>query len=111
LNSESLMKLCVEALEEKKASDVTILDISKISIIADYMIIASGTNKNQIQAMADNILEKIHSKGIVQNSIEGYDNASWILIDSGDIIVHIFDKENRGFYNIERLYKDAEILA
>jgi len=100
--------LCIDAIEDKKGERIIKYDISKISIIADYMVIASGNNKNQVQAIADNVLEKIHSLGIIQKSIEGYDSANWILIDIGDVIIHIFDKENREFFNLERLYKDAE---
>lgn len=109
MDLNNVLNNCIDAIEDKKGEKIIKFDISKISIIADYMVIASGNNKNQVQAIADNVLEKLHSLGIVQKSIEGYDAANWILIDVGDIIIHIFDKENREFFNLERLYKDAEI--
>lgn len=110
INNTEVLNSCFNAIEDKKGENIIKFNISKISIIADYMIIASGNNKNQVQAIADNVLEKLHSNGIIQNSIEGYDSANWILIDIGDIIIHIFDKESREFFNLERLYKDAEYI-
>lgn len=108
MTTEELLKEIYNAAEDKKAENIKIIDISNISIMADYMFIASGLNNNQIQAMCDNILECIHKNGLVQNSLEGYDAANWILIDIGDIIVHIFDKESRSFYDLERLYQDGK---
>ena len=107
----SLLKdLCKNALLDKKAENTVVIDISQISVMADYLIIASGNNKNQLQALADNVIEILHKNNIIQKSIEGYDNANWILIDVGDIIIHIFDKESREFYNLERLYQDGKYI-
>ena len=106
-----ILKIINESALDKKAENVKVLDITGISIMADYMLIASGSNKNQIQAICDNILEAIHKNNIVQQSLEGYDSANWILIDAGDIIVHIFDRESRSFYDLERLYKDGTYLT
>lgn len=105
-----ILEICVKALSEKKAENLVAIDISSISIMADYMIIASGNNKNQIQAMADNVIEVLHRNDILKKSIEGYDQANWILIDIGDVIVHIFDKAGRSFYDLERLYADGKII-
>ena len=100
--------LAVEALEDKKAEDITIIDISEVSVIADYFIIAGGNNKSQIQALSDAVDEKLGRAGLPLKQIEGYNNANWILLDFGDIIVHIFDKENRLFYYLERIWCDGK---
>lgn len=100
--------LAIQALEEKKAEDIQVIDISEISAIADYFIIANGTNRSQIQAIADNVEEKLGRAGTQFKQMEGYDTANWILIDFLDIIVHIFDRENRTFYNLERIWRDGK---
>ena len=100
--------LAVEALEDKKAEDIAIIDISEVSVIADYFIIAGGNNKSQIQALSDVVDEKLGRAGLPLKQIEGYNNANWILLDVGDIIVHIFDKENRLFYDLERIWCDGK---
>ena len=92
--SLNMAKLAIEALEDKKAEDIRVLDISDVSVIADLFIIAGGSNKNQVQALCDNVTEKLGRAGFPENHIEGYETANWILLDFGDIIVHIFDKEN-----------------
>ncbi len=107
MDSKEMAKLAIAALEDKKAEDVKIIDISNISTIADYFIIASGTNKNQIQTMTDNVAETLGRAGHPEKHIEGYQNANWILMDFQDIIVHIFDKENRLFYDLERIWRDG----
>lgn len=105
-----IIKIAVNAAEDKKAERIKIIDISKISILADAMIVTNGSNANQIQAICDNIIEELHKNGIVQKSIEGYDGANWILIDAEDVLIHIFDKESRDFYDIERLYQDGKYI-
>ena len=100
--------LAVEALEDKKAEDIAIIDISEVSVIADYFIIAGGNNKSQIQALSDVVDEKLGRAGLPLKQIEGYNNANWILLDFGDIIVHILDKENRLFYDLERIWCDGK---
>ncbi len=100
--------LAVEALEDKKAEDIAIIDISEVSVIADYFIIAGGNNKSQIQALSDVVDEKLGRAGLPLKQIEGYNNANWILLDFGNIIVHIFDKENRLFYDLERIWCDGK---
>ncbi len=102
--------LAVNALEDKKAEDIRIIDISEISTIADYFIIADGSNKSQIQAMADNVSEILGRAGVTVRQIEGYQNANWILMDFQDIIIHIFDRENRLFYDLERIWRDGVLI-
>ncbi len=102
--------LAILALEEKKAEDIRAIDISRVSVIADYFIIANGTNTSQIQAMADEVEEQLYKAGYPLKQKEGYHNANWVIMDFGDIIVHIFDKENRLFYDLERIWKDGSMV-
>ena len=103
-----IVKTAVAALEDKKAEDITVIDITGVSSIADYFIIASGNNRNQLQAICDNVIEKLHKTGHDLKQVEGYDTANWILMDYSDVIVHIFDKENRLFYDLERIWSDGK---
>lgn len=107
MKTNEIAKLAIDALEDKKAEDIRIIDISHISTIADYFIIADGSNKSQIQAMADNVSEKLTKQGCHLKQMEGYQNANWILMDFQDIIIHIFDRENRLFYDLERIWRDG----
>lgn len=106
--SKSMTKLALTALEDKKAEDIRVIDISEVSVLADYFIIASGTNRSQLQALADNVQESLGRAGYTLKQVEGYNTANWILMDFNDIIVHIFDKENRLFYNLERIWRDGK---
>ena len=106
--SAEMAKLAIEALEDKKAEEIKVIDISEVSVIADYFIIAGGTNRSQIQALSDNVDEKLTKAGYPSRQIEGYDTANWILMDFQDIIVHIFDKENRLLYDLERIWRDGK---
>lgn len=105
-----IVKQAVEALEEKKAEDITVLDISEVSSIADYFIIANGANPNQLAAMQDAIDEVFYKNDIHAKKTEGNMNSTWILIDYNDIIVHLFSKEDRLFYDLERLWKDGKVV-
>ena len=106
--SLEMAKLAIAALEDKKAEDIKVIDISEVSVIADYFIIAGGSNRSQIQAMCDNVDEKLGRAGFPAKQTEGYDTANWVLLDFGDIIVHIFDKENRLLYDLERIWRDGK---
>lgn len=108
--SLEMAKLAIEALEDKKAEDIKVIDISEVSVIADYFIIAGGSNRSQIQALCDNVDEKLGRAGCPSKQIEGYDTANWILMDCGDVIVHIFDKENRLLYDLERIWRDGKAI-
>ena len=107
---ETMIKTSVDALEDKKGEDVKIIDISEVSPIADCFILASGSNRSQVQAMADAVAEKMHKEGFDMKQIEGYDGANWILMDFVDIVVHIFDRESRNFYDLERIWKDGKVI-
>lgn len=108
---KELARMAILALEDKKAEDICVIDISEVSVIADYFIIAGGSNRSQIQALCDNVEDALGRAGVQVKQIEGYDNANWILMDFGDIIVHIFDKENRLFYDLERIWKDGKTIG
>ena len=108
IQSHHMAKLAIQAMEEKKAEDIKIIDIHEVSTIADYFIIASGNNRSQIQAICDEVEETLGRAGYPKKQSEGYDTANWILMDYGDIIVHIFDKQNRLFYDLERIWRDGK---
>ncbi|MDR2042942.1 MAG: ribosome silencing factor [Clostridium sp.] len=109
-NSLKMAKLAISALEDKKAVDVKIIDISEVTVIADFFIIAGGTNVSQIQTLCDNVEEVLGRAGFPMKQKEGYDTANWILMDFGDVIVHIFDKENRLLYDLERIWRDGRMI-
>ena len=109
--SNEIARLVIEALEDKKAEDMKIIDISQLTVIADYFIIAGGSNRNQIQALSDNVAEKLGRAGHPLRQMEGYDTANWVLMDFGDVIVHVFDKENRLLYDLERIWRDGRQIA
>ncbi|RZS92997.1 ribosome silencing factor [Cuneatibacter caecimuris] len=104
------VKLAYDALEDKKGGDIRMIDISGVSVIADYFIIASGDNINQVQAMTDNVEEVLGRAGYYAK-IEGYRGGGWILMDYGDLVVHVFSKEDRLFYDLERIWRDGREVS
>lgn len=107
---EKMSKEIVTALEDKKGEEIQLIDISEISSIADRFILVSGNNRNQVQAIADAVEENMHKAGFSLKQTEGYDSANWILMDFVDVVVHIFDKESRSFYDLERIWKDGKMM-
>lgn len=105
-----LVKKAVAALEDKKAEDVTVIDISGVSTIADYFIIANASNQNQLTAMQDAVDEAMYKEGVHAKQIEGNRSSTWILMDYQDIIVHLFSKEDRLFYDLERIWRDGKVI-
>ena len=97
-----------DALEDKKGLNITVLDLSRVSDITDCFVICSGTNKSQIQALCDGAEEALAKKHVFHRGIEGYDSANWILVDYGDMVIHVFDKDSRELYDLERIWSDAE---
>lgn len=110
MTSQELAKKAYEYIDEKKGIDIKIIDISKISVLADYFIIAGGSNMKQIQSIADNIEEKLGKQGIEPKNIEGYQSSNWILMDYRDVIIHIFNQEDRLFYDLERIWMDGNTI-
>lgn len=111
MTSKEIARLAYAALADKKGEDIRIIDISKVSVLADYFIIASGSNKNQVQAMSDNVQEELFKAGIEVKQIEGYQSGNWILMDYGDIIIHVFSNEDRLFYDLERIWRDGACIS
>lgn len=107
MNDLDIVKLLNDALSDKKAEDIKILDIHKISVLGDYFVIASGNNVNQLQAMEDAVDEVMYKNGYHQKQVEGTRQSSWILLDYGNIVVHLFSKEDREFYDLDRIWKDG----
>ena len=110
MDFNKIIKTTYDAIDDKKGERINILNISDISVIADYFIIANGTNTSQIQALADEVEEKLGREVYPLRQMEGYDHANWVLLDFGDIIIHIFDKENRLFYDLERIWRDGKMI-
>lgn len=109
--SKDMAKLAYAALEDKKGEDIRVIQIGDISVIADYLVIANGTNSSQVSALADSVEETLGKNGYEPKRIEGARNSSWILMDYGDVIVHVFSKEDRLFYDLERIWKDGKNIA
>lgn len=106
--SKEMVKIAYHALSDKKGEDIKIIDITGISVLADYFIIANGNSDSQVNALVDNVEEELHKAGYTLRQREGQASGSWVLLDFGDIIVHVFDKENRLFYDLERIWKDGK---
>ena len=109
MNKElEMVRLACKAMDEKKALDIKVIDIHEVSVIADYFVIASGSNLNQVRAMVDNVEEQLGRAGYEPKQVEGTRGSNWILMDYGDLIIHVFDEENRLFYDLERIWRDGK---
>ena len=106
-DSKEMARLAYDAMDDKLAKDITIIDISRVSVVADYFLIADGKNRNQVQAIANNVDEFLAKAGYHAKATEGYSTANWILMDYSDVIIHIFSTEDRAFYDLERIWKDG----
>ena len=107
-NAKEMVKTAVAALQDKKGEDIRVIDISGVTVIADYFIIASGSNPNQVQALVDNVEEQMYKAGYDEPRVEGYNTASWVLLDYNDVIVHVFSQDDRLFYDLERIWRDGK---
>ncbi|MDM7481070.1 MAG: ribosome silencing factor [Halomonas sp.] len=106
MHIDTLKNLAIEALEELKARDITQLDVSKLTEVTDLMLIASGTSTRHVAALAQNLVEKAKADGLHPRGVEGGENADWVLVDLGDIVVHVMLPEARALYDLERLWAD-----
>lgn len=106
--SKEMARIAYHALSDKKGEDIKIIDITGISVLTDYFIIANGNSDSQVNALVDNVEEELHKAGYPLRQREGQASGSWVLLDFVDIIVHVFDKENRLFYDLERIWKDGK---
>ena len=109
--SKEMARIAYNALSDKKGEDIKIIDITGISVLADYFIIANGSSDSQVNALVDNVEEELHRAGYPLKQREGQASGSWVLLDFGDIIVHVFDRENRLFYDLERIWKDGKDIS
>lgn len=103
---ETLKTLAVDALEELKARDITYLDVAPLTDVTDLMIIASGTSSRHVSALAQNLVEKAKEQGLQPRGVEGGTNADWVLVDLGDVVIHVMLPEARALYDLERLWAD-----
>ena len=109
--SAELARIAISALEDKMSEYVRVIDIGDVSVLADYFIIANGNNRTQVQAMADEVEQRLGRAGAEPKQIEGYQTGNWVLLDFGDVIIHIFDAQNRLFYDLERIWKDGKKIV
>ena len=107
---KQIMNLVVGAVEEKKAMNVVTLDLQGVSLIADYFVICHGNSETQVQAIASSIRQVAGEHGIRIRGLEGMNNGRWVLVDLGDVVAHIFHRDEREYYNIERLWSDAKVV-
>ena len=105
---EELIKNIVKALDEKKAEDIKIIETAELTIVADSFVVASGTSNTHVKALAGEVEDALSKLGVEPEHIEGR-ATGWILVDYGTVVVHIFDRQSREYYNIERLWQDAKI--
>lgn len=110
LDSKEMAKVAYDALDEKLGKDIRIIKIDEVSVIADYLIIANGQNSLQIGALTDNVEMRMAQNGVESKRIEGNKKSTWILMDYGDVIVHVFSPEDRLFYDLERIWRDGKTV-
>lgn len=110
LNARSMAALAAEAARDKKAHHVVVMEMAGITPITDYFVICSGTNPIQVRAIADHIEEKMQEANVQKLHAEGYGTGRWILLDYGHVVVHVFHERERDYYNLERLWGDAQIV-
>ena len=108
--AKEMAKIAYHALCDKKGGDVRVIEITEVATFADYFIIADGNNPTQVSALVDNVEESLSKAGFSPKRIEGVGNSNWVLMDYGDVIVHVFSKEDRLFYDLERIWKDGKEL-
>ena len=107
---QEMVRIACKAIDDKKAIDIKMIDIHEVSVIADYFIIASGNNLNQVQAIVDNVEEQLGRAGYEPKQVEGTRGSNWILMDYGDVVINVMTAEMREKYNIERIWGDCENL-
>ena len=110
MDSKQLLEMAVKAGDGRRAEDIVALKVDQISPMADYFVIMTGGSDRQVQAIANAIIEKGHEEKVNIGSVEGKNHAQWVLIDLGDVVVHVFREETRAFYNLEKLWSDAPMV-
>ncbi len=108
--SENLLELVVKACDSKRAEDIIAMDVQKVSLLADYFVICNGGSERQINAIVDAVAEEAEKASYPVKRVEGKEGGKWILMDLGDVIVHVFSESEREFYNLEKLWSDAPLV-
>ncbi|MCL2633317.1 MAG: ribosome silencing factor [Oscillospiraceae bacterium] len=108
MTDNEILAVAVKTLDDKKGHDIKVIKIADISVIANYFVLATGTSSTQVKALADEVEHKLSLSGTAPRRTEGYNGADWIVLDYIDVIIHIFYKETREFYDLERLWQDGE---
>jgi ribosome-associated protein len=111
LLTDKQLQAAVKAVEDKKGRDVTLLDLQGISMVTDYFLIVTGNSTTQVKAISDNLSEKLPDLGLPVLRVEGLQEAKWVLVDCGDLVVHVMTPDQREFYNLERLWGDAKVIS
>ncbi|MBA2869821.1 ribosome-associated protein [Anoxybacillus calidus] len=109
MTEREILSVAVKAADDKKAEDIVALNMKSISLVADYFMICHGNSEKQVQAIAREIKEKAEEQQIPVKRLEGFEEAKWVLVDLGDVVVHVFHKDERAYYNLERLWGDAPL--
>ncbi|MFD3447664.1 ribosome silencing factor [Microbacteriaceae bacterium 4G12] len=107
MTERELLVLAAKAADDKRAEDIVVLNMKGISPIADYFLICHGNSGKQVQAIARELKEKAHEHGLQVKRMEGFDEATWVLVDLGDVVAHVFHKDERSYYNLEKLWGDV----
>ncbi|MGN0634453.1 MAG: ribosome silencing factor [Oscillospiraceae bacterium] len=110
VSQEKVIETIVKALDSKRAEDIQLIGIRDLTIVADYFVIANGTSNTHTKALADEVEFQLKQIGIEPTRVEGYAGATWIILDYADIVVHVFYKETRQFYNLEKLWNDGKFI-
>ncbi|GGA68878.1 ribosomal silencing factor RsfS [Ornithinibacillus halotolerans] len=103
-----ILKLAAEACDDKRAEDIVALDLAQVSLVADYFLICHGTNERQVQSIARAVKDQMEEHNVSVKRLEGFEQARWVLVDLGDVVCHVFHKDERSYYNLERLWGDAQ---
>lgn len=110
MDSKEILMTAVKAADDKRAEDIVALDVQEVSLMADYFVIMDANSKRQVQAIAEAVMEQAHNVDIPVKRVEGKQAGEWVLVDLGDVIVHVFQKEQRQFYNLEKLWSQAPLV-
>ncbi|MDR0846609.1 MAG: ribosome silencing factor [Lactobacillales bacterium] len=110
MESDKILEVAVKAIDAKRGEDIVVLDVSTVSVLADYFVIASAFSERQLNALLDHVVEEVEKAGGVLKRIEGKDSGKWILVDFSDVVVHLFQSGEREFYNLEKLWRDAPMV-